>query len=74
MLQCAGDSTIERPWMELDKVTGDIIDIGVDGAGVQHQCRDTGYIWAAAEATEQRPARSWEHKPGDTVELVFGDV
>ncbi|MCJ1439405.1 hypothetical protein MMC27_008799 [Xylographa pallens] len=74
MLQCTGDSTIERPWIKLDELTGDLIDHGVDGAGIQHQCRDVNHIWAAAEATERKAAPMWDHKPGDTVEMVFGDL
>jgi len=74
ILQCVGDSTIEPPWVKTDEKTGAVIDHGVDGAGEQHQCRDIGHLWAAAERTEQEAGQMWDYKPGDTVERVFGDL
>ncbi|TGO32567.1 hypothetical protein BHYA_0306g00100 [Botrytis hyacinthi] len=74
MLQCVGDSTIERPWIKTNKISGYITGHGIDGAGVQHQCRDISHLWAIAEDTEQSAARMWDHEPGDTVESVFGDL
>ncbi|RFU25775.1 hypothetical protein B7463_g10566, partial [Scytalidium lignicola] len=56
MLECVGDSTIEAPWIKVDKMTGNMIDHGIDGAGVQHQCRDISRLHVIAEETEQRAA------------------
>jgi hypothetical protein len=74
MLQCVGDSTIERPWIKVDELTGYITDHGVDGGGIQHQCRDINHLWTVAEKTEEKAAPMWDHKPGDTIEFVFGDL
>jgi hypothetical protein len=74
MLQCVGDSTIERPWIEYDERTGDILHRGVDGTVGQHQCRDTRHLWAAAESTEDGGMRAWNYAVDDTVERVFGNL
>lgn len=74
MLECVGDSTIEAPWTKTDKTTGVMIDHGIDGAGIKHKCRDISHLRAIAEQTEQRPAHVWDYKPGDTIELVFGEL
>ncbi len=37
---CSGDDTIEPPWLSRD-TAGHIAEQGVDGDGIEHQCRDT---------------------------------
>ncbi|KAL6890780.1 hypothetical protein GGI43DRAFT_206917 [Trichoderma evansii] len=68
---CAGDSTIEPPWLKKD-ASGHIIAHGVDGVGIEHKCKNTDLLWSTARQSEQAPLEPWAWKPGDTVESVFG--
>lgn len=68
---CAGDSTIEPPWVRKDEA-GNIIRQGVDGHGVQHTCKDTRLLWETAEKSEEAGIDPWNWQVGDTVERVFG--
>ena len=68
---CAGDSTIEPPWIEED-AAGNIVAHGVDGHGVEHKCKNTDYLWSISRQSETKPLDAWEWKQGDTVESLFG--
>ena len=68
---CAGDSTIEPPWVKRD-TAGSIFAHGVDGHGIQHHCKNVDKLWEVARQSEETPFDSWTWKPGDTVENVFG--
>ncbi|KAK7943558.1 Piwi domain family protein [Apiospora aurea] len=70
-LMCAGDSTLEPSWLRTDK-DGNIVLHGVDGLGVQHQCKDTKSLWDAARRSSKGSIQPWGWKAGDTVESVFG--
>lgn len=68
---CAADSTIEPPFLVYDDL-GQLLDSGVDGVDVQHQCRDTSPLWKIAVESESSAVKPWEWQLGDTVESVFG--
>ena len=68
---CAADDTIEPPWVERDDA-GQVADVGVDGMGYEHQCRDSSLLWRTAMGSEDRAVRPWRWQLGDTIESVFG--
>ncbi|KAF2636001.1 hypothetical protein P280DRAFT_553343 [Massarina eburnea CBS 473.64] len=70
-LQCAGDSTIEKPW-EAHSRQGYIKVDGVDGLDIVHQCKNTDHMWKAARKSEEKAVETWEWKEGDEIENVFG--
>lgn len=70
-IMCAGDGTIERPWVRKDDA-GNIVAHGVDGVGTMHRCRNTDLLWSVSEGSAVSPIQPWDLAVGDTVERVFG--
>jgi hypothetical protein len=71
---CAGDSTIEPPWEDLD-ANANVVLSGVDGMVVVHQCKDTSRMWEVARASEKVPFDNYgqgRFREKDTVEKVWG--
>lgn len=51
---------------------GDVRADGVDGLGVQHQCRSMELASHVAAMSDREAVEDWGWKVGDTVESVFG--
>lgn len=68
---CSGDDTLEPPKLAHD-AQGNIIEMNVDGAGYQHSCKNTDYLYDIVASSEENAVQLWDWQVGDTVQKVFG--